>query len=451
MPPAPLRQLCDVPVRECDVRDPVFELEFERAGVWSVCCGDHVCADLQERESEAAHDPVCPCDRVQPEPCDLRDVPVRECDVRDPVLFHDVLRLSTSSSFETVEASLQTPCDLVCPCDRVQPEPCDLRDVPVREYDVRDPVLFHDVLRLSTSSSFETVEASLQTPPALAACYLPTPFAFEFECAVVWPVCCGAARDPVSICDCVQPYDWRDLPVRECDIRDPAFFHDVPCLSFQLAHRSASRESISIYLKHHHLEIPIPTQTPIKNPTPTTSESNQPLISFVLLLILAMVTVGCNVGESHSRDDDECVEDPTTPTFPSQGILQRLLNVFTPARLQEPPVSFKGSHPDEILVPQYEYPPSTFPRPDGSLPQDQQQPQGSPTPSTSEGTSQQYPLHVEEQFSATSTNQSSSPIQPRELHSIKARHLSLTSKSHLQLNHRRSSSGPFFFHGVTGP
>ena len=49
-------------------------------------------------------------------------------------------------------------------------------------------------------------------------------------------------------------------------------------------------------------------------------------------------------------------------------------------------------------------------------------------------------MHVEEQFSATSTNQSSSPIQPRELHSIKARHLSLTSKSHLQLNHRRSSS-----------
>ena len=194
----------------------------------------------------------------------------------------------------------------------------------------------------------------------------------------------------------------------------------------QLAHCSAPREFRHTSFKPHHLEI-----------TPPTSESSQPLANSTMLLILALVTVVFTLGDSQARDDDtdfgdECAEDPLTPTRSSQGLLQRMINVFTPARPQDSSVPFGGSPPDETLAPQY--PPSTFPLPDETL-QDEHQSQGAPAPPGE--TPQKYPLHVEEQFSAISINQSPSL---RELHKTKSRHLSLTPNSHLQLNHRRSSS-----------
>ena len=101
----------------------------------------------------------------------------------------------------------------------------------------------------------------------------------------------------------------------------------------------------------------------------TKSHAQRPITNLLLLTaLLFMIALGLDVHIDDAHDED-CDNSALTPTPPAQGILQRLLSAFTPARPLEAPASNPPaphqSPLSETCPPQYA--PSTFPRQDESL------------------------------------------------------------------------------------
>ena len=95
------------------------------------------------------------------------------------------------------------------------------------------------------------------------------------------------------------------------------------------------------------------------------------LLLTALLFMIPMIALGLDVHvELDDAHDEDCDNSALTPTPPAQGILQRLLSAFTPARPLEAPASNPSPAPHQSPLSETcppPYAPSTFPRQDESL------------------------------------------------------------------------------------
>ena len=207
---------------------------------------------------------------------------------------------------------------------------------------------------------------TLLTPPARPHFYSPSNIAF----AKTARDCFSATR----LTSPTAPWVFRYIPSPLTSTHTPP--SPVPCPP-AASHQPSTRPNLHLLQprKSSNISRLTPrdvTGSPTNQHPPcysTKSHAQRPITNLLLLTaLLFMIALGLDVHIDDAHDED-CDNSALTPTPPAQGILQRLLSAFTPARPLEAPASNPPaphqSPLSETCPPQYA--PSTFPRQDESL------------------------------------------------------------------------------------